>query len=302
MGQAAGGRGARGDFAGGSRRAAKPGRGGVPCRAGCARGGARLAAGPDAGAGDAALGAGDVASLLGHAVPDGRTGPLAPGCRVRPGRSGGGAAGRGGRTEPAAGPPHRSVHRAPRAGPRRDGRCVRRRAGPAATHGGPQGDASRSRCRTRCCGGSSTRPNCWGGCTIRASRRSSMRALRTDGHGPQPYLAMELVDGLPLNTYCESRGLTTAERLELVAACAMPCTTPTSAASSTATSSPRTCSCTSRRVRRAIPRSRRRRTASAACSRRCSTSGSPARRRASCGCSSRPCRRASASSSARCRT
>ncbi len=37
------------------------------------------------------------------------------------------------------------------------------------------------------------------------------------GHGPQPYFAMELVDGVPITRFAQSRGLSAGQRLELLA-------------------------------------------------------------------------------------
>ncbi|MCA9295790.1 MAG: serine/threonine protein kinase, partial [Phycisphaerales bacterium] len=43
------------------------------------------------------------------------------------------------------------------------------------------------------------------------------RAEDQPDHEPQPYFAMELIDGLPITEYCEKNHLSTGERLELLA-------------------------------------------------------------------------------------
>jgi hypothetical protein len=58
--------------------------------------------------------------------------------------------------------------------------------------------------------------------------------------GPQPYFAMEFIEGRPLMAYAEEHSLDTRVRLELMAKSAMLSITPTSAGFSIAISSPAT--------------------------------------------------------------
>jgi serine/threonine protein kinase len=56
----------------------------------------------------------------------------------------------------------------------------------------------------------------------------------------RPHFVMELVKGVPITDYCDQNRLTTRERLELFVPSVKPCSTPTTRASFTGTSSPRT--------------------------------------------------------------
>ena len=66
--------------------------------------------------------------------------------------------------------------------------------------------------RRACCAGSSRSAASSRGSSIRTSRDWSTAASRDAG---LPYFAMELVDGEPIDRYCETHDLTLDQRLEL---------------------------------------------------------------------------------------